>query len=151
MKKIERGMMIATVMAVALLSGCAGTTAAYKAADGLEETAFVFSNHFRLLVAEGNDLADEGVLSGSALSRMQDIVRAAQPLLAETSRTARAYKAVKSAETQQDLTEAIAAAAVQVSNLYNAIQRAGGSTSLLEHIDRERELLLVANLNWSTP
>lgn len=149
MKSFKHATILALV--VGLAAGCAGTTAAYKAADGLEQTAFVFSNHFRLLVAEGNDLADQGVLSGYALSSMQDIVRTARPLLAETSRTARAYTAVRSAETEQELTEAIAAAAVQVSNLYNAIQAAGGSTSLLERIDRERESLVAANLNWSTP
>lgn len=132
------------LLSLALLSGCASTTAAYKAADGLEETAFVMNQHYLALVREANNLAESGALSGGNLQSTQGLVRTSRPLLAELSRTAQAYEAVQSAETQQELTDAIAAAAVQLSNLVNAIRAAGGSASLIEKVEDTIEPLLAA-------
>lgn len=146
MKKIDRGVMIATIMAIgmALLSGCAGTSAAYKAADGLEETAYVMNQHYLALVREANGLADAGQLTGSALASVQDVVRDSRPWLQSLSNAARAYEAVRDAETTQALTDAIAAAAVELSNLLNAIKRAGGSRSMLDDIGADLAPLLAA-------
>lgn len=115
------------------LTGCAGTQQAYKAAEGLEETAFVMNQHYLALTREANRLADAGAIRGSTLTSMQGIVRDSRPLLRELSAAARAYEAVRNAENEAELTAAISAAAVQLSNLVNAIKQAGGSA---QHIER---------------
>jgi len=133
---------LALILAALMLSGCAGTRAAYKAADGLEETAFVMNQHFLALVSEANDLTDAGELSGSALVNTQGIVRDSYPLLRMLSDSAKAYESVRNAETEQALTQAIAAAAVELSNLLNAIRSIGRSTSLLDEIEADLVPLL---------
>ena len=135
---------LALILATLMLSGCAGTRAAYKAADGLEETAFVMNQHYLALVSEANDLTDTGALSGLALVDTQDIVRKSHPLLRSLSKSARAYESVRNAETEQELTQAIAAAAVELSNLLNAIRRVSGSTSVLDKIEADLVPLLAA-------
>lgn len=109
------------------MSGCASTAQAYKAADGLDETAYVMNQHFLALVREANTLAQSGQLAGTDLAKAQDIVKAARPVLAELSALAQAYTAAQNAETEEALTQAIAAAATQLSSLVNAIRAAGGS------------------------
>ena len=84
MKKIDRGLFIAIVMAIgmATLSGCASTMSAYKAAEGLDQTAYVMNQHYLGLVREANRLAEAGELTGSSLATAQDLVRSSRPLLA---------------------------------------------------------------------
>jgi len=139
MKQIERGLFIAVVMAIgmATLSGCAGTTSAYKAADGLEETAFVMNQHYLALVREANDLAQSGALTGTQLAGVQDLVRESRPLLSELAIAAQAYESIQNADSDAALTNAIANAAVVLSNLVNAVRQIGGSSSLIERVDRD--------------
>ena len=135
---------LATLLTALMISGCGGTIAAYKAADGLEETAWVMNQHFLALVREGNDLKRQGVLAGSALSTAQDLVRTGRPILKELSQAAQVYEAVRSADNQDELTVAIAAAAVQLSKLVNAIRAAGGSAELLDEIELDLDQVLLA-------
>lgn len=135
---------LAALLATLMLSGCAGTTAAYKAADGLEETAWVMNQHFLALVREGNDLKRQGVLAGSALATAQNLVETGRPLLRELSKAAQTYEAVRSADNQDELTAAIAAAAVQLSKLVNAIRAAGGSAEMLDEIELDLDQVLLA-------
>lgn len=109
------------------LSGCASTADAYQAANGLEQTAYVMNNHFLALIKEANALAESGTLSGTSLAKAQEIVKTARPLLAELSNIAQTYAAAQTAENEEALKQAIAAAAVQLSSLVNAIRAAGGS------------------------
>lgn len=135
---------LAGVLAVLMLSGCAGTTAAYRAADGLEETAYVMNQHFLGLVREGNELRRTGALAGSALTTAQNLVETGRPILRTLSEAAQAYKAVKSAANQDELTVAIANAAVQLSALLNYIREAGGSAQLLDQIELDLALAKAA-------
>ena len=115
---------------LALLGACAGTQQAYKAAEGLEETAFVMNQHYLALVREANRLADQGVITGSSLRALQDLIRTSRPLLGELAGAAQAYENVRSAATEAELTAAISAAAVALSDLVNAIRAAGGTAKV---------------------
>lgn len=117
----------------ALVGACAGTKAAYKAADGLEEKAYVVGEHYFALVREGNDLKNRGILSGSQLDRAQDLVRSTAPLITELRNAAEAYALVQSAETQAELERALNNAAIAVSRLVDTIKAVRPSTSENRH------------------
>ena len=124
---IGLSMLISAVFVAAGIGGCASTVDAYKAAEGLEETAFVMNQHYLALVREANALAEAGALSGSSLAKAQEVVRESRPVLNELSNMAKAYQAAATAENEQALTAAIAAAAVHLSNLVTIISAARGS------------------------
>ncbi len=114
--------LLAILLACLALSSCAGTRAAYQAAEGLEETAKVVGEHYYALVREANDLADRGMLSDSALVHAQDIVRKTSPVVISLAAAALKYKAVKSATTELELERALTDAAIAVSRLMDAIR-----------------------------
>ena len=116
----------------ALVGACAGTSSAYRAAEGLEEKAYVVGEHYYALVREGNDLKDRGILSGSQLDRAQDLVRSTRPVILELLNAVEAYSLVKSAETEADLERALNNAALAVSRLVDTIKAVRPSTSNLE-------------------
>lgn len=122
---------LAVLLASLALSGCAGTRAAYSAAEGLEENAKVVGEHYYALVREANDLKDSGELSGSTLRTAQDLVRYGRPLLIELAGAARAYEAVRSADNAQALERALSNAAIAVSRLLDVIQRSRNTSNLL--------------------
>lgn len=125
----------AVVAAMLQLAACSGTIDAYEAASGLEETAFVMNQHYLALVKEANRLAGEQLLTGSALGEAQMIVRKSRPLLATLSEAARAYEAVANAATEGDLRDAIADAAVALSDLIDAIRAVGGTAAVPVELD----------------
>lgn len=117
--KILQGILVALV-AMGLIS-CSGTKQAYEAANGLEETAYVMSEHYNALVQEAARLNSVGVLVGEDLVRAQDLVRRAEPLRIELSSVAQVYADFQSAETEAELTAAIASMAVVLSDLVTLI------------------------------
>ena len=133
---------LAIVIACLALSGCAGTRAAYKAAEGIEETAFVISEHYFALVRELNDLDDKGALSDSMRSHAQDIVRTTRGPILELGNVAQAYKAVRSADNEEALSRALNTAAIALSRLVNVVKSARGGSAGLEHIEADIERIL---------
>lgn len=132
---------LAILLTCLMLSGCAGTRAAYQAAEGLEETAKVVGEHYYALVREANDLDDKGMLSASALAHTQDIVRKTSPAVLALAQAAVKYKAVKSATNELELERALSDAAIAVSRLIDAIRRRGTSL-IIEPIERDLERIL---------
>lgn len=132
---------LAAVMASLMLSGCTGTKAAYKAAVGAEETAFVLGEHYYALVRQANELAGAGQLVGSSLSRAQDVVRITKPVVDELIRTSLAYAAYTNAATEEDLQRAITDAAIAISRLVDAIKGASGRTSLTDSIEQDLKVM----------
>jgi hypothetical protein len=61
------GLLAVVALAVGVLgaTGCAGTKAAYNAADTLEERAYVVTEHYAAVVHQAADLKDKGVLKGA--------------------------------------------------------------------------------------
>lgn len=82
---------LATIIASSMLSGCAGTYAAYKAADGPVETSKVVGEHYYATVRELDALKDAGSLVGSALLHVQDLARSSRPIVLELGNSAAAH------------------------------------------------------------
>ena len=122
--------MLAALLALGAMSGCAGTTAAYKAADGLSETAFVVGEHYYAMVQEANYLDDQGYLTDRQLSNLQDMAEQTRPAVIALLDAANAYDSVRSAETEDALSAALADAAVAISRMVNALKAIGGSSNL---------------------
>jgi hypothetical protein len=116
-----------------LVGACAGTKAAYRAAEGLEEKAYVVGEHYYALVREGNDLKNRGILSGSQLDRAQALVQSSRPVILELADATRAYANVKNAETEAELERALNPAALAVSRLVDVIKAVRPSTSENQH------------------
>jgi hypothetical protein len=128
---------LALLLAALMVVGCGGTKAAYKAASGVEETAYVLVEHYYALVRQANELADSGQLVGSSLTRAQDVVRLTKPVVDEAIRASLAYVSYKDASSEADLKRAISDAAIAISRLVDAIKGAVRSTGLTDSIERD--------------
>lgn len=126
---------------VSLLVGCAGTRAAYQAAEDFEDTAYVMSEHFSALQREGIRLRDAGTLTGNSLLVAQRVEARARPLILQMGTAAQAWDAVKSAENEAALGTAISNAVKVLHELVDAL-KAGAESTELRRI--EVELLEVA-------
>lgn len=118
------GILAAFIAAIAL-SGCAGTRQAYKAAEGVEQTAQVVAEHYYALVHQANELKQSGKLAGEDLVVAQSIVSKTSSVVIKMSHAAKAYEAVRSADNEAALEQAIADAAVAISALIDAIKGGG--------------------------
>ena len=154
---------LALILAALTLSGCAGTGAAYKSAEGLSETAYVVGEHYYALVRATNDLDDKGQVSSGELRKIQNIARETRPTIVAQLNAASAYENAKSAydnaasayerfesaqnetaleaaqmaivSAETELSNALATAAFAVSRLVDAIKEVGASTRLEICID----------------
>jgi len=131
MRSIKNLAVFLTVITVTLVvaSGCAGTRAAYKAADGLSETAYVVGEHYFAEIRAVNDLDEAGRLSPSELRNLQSIATKTRPLIVNLLDSANAYDNVKSAANEAALSDALAEAAISLSNLINAVKAVGDSST----------------------
>lgn len=118
---------LAIILAAIAISGCAGTKAAYKAAEGLPETAYVVGEHYFALVREVNDMDDAGKLSSGDLRRLQAVALQTRPPVMALLDATSAYDQVRSADNQEALEAAMADAAVAISRLIQAIKAVGGA------------------------
>ncbi len=121
---------LALLLASLAISGCSGTAAAYRAADGLAETAYVVGEHYFALVRGVNALDEEGRLSPSELRRLQEVALKTRPIVVSMLNAADAYNNVRSYENEAELSNALAAAAIAISDLIDAIKAVGGSAKL---------------------
>ena len=131
---------LAVLIASSMMSSCAGTRAAYKAAEGIEETAVVVGEHYYALVREANRLKREGLLAGAYLENTQDVVRTTRPVVLELANMAQAYALVKSADNYEALEKALGNAAIAVSRLVDLIE--GATTQLILDIEADLERML---------
>ena len=122
---------LAIILSLMVLTGCAGTRAAYEAADGIDEIAFVTREHWYALVNEANEARRSGELTGEPLDRAQDIVRGAGPIIDELDTIRRQWQTLKNASTEADLQAAIAAAAANVARLLIIVHGPRPEASLL--------------------
>jgi hypothetical protein len=118
------------LLTLPFLSGCPGTLSAYRAAESLDDTAFVVAEHYAALVKEGNALRESGALTGSALTRAQDLEARARPIVLRLQQVSSAYEAVKSAENEAALSMAIDEAARVLSEFIDAIKPARDTAAL---------------------
>lgn len=113
---------LAIILASLALSGCAGTRAAYQAADGIEQTAKVMGEHYSALVHSANNLKDAGKLAGSDLVAVQGFIAKTEPLMYVMAEAGKAFKAVQSADTEAALQEAMFEAAKVIDRLIDALK-----------------------------
>lgn len=108
-------------LALVGLAGCAGTQAAYQAADTLPETAKVVSEHYYALLREANDLADAGA-PDSFVARAQEIEREATPIVLSLREASEAYVAISTADNAEALQDALNEAVPLVSRFVDLIR-----------------------------
>lgn len=105
-----------------VLNACTGTRLAYETAETLEAKAYVVTEHYAALIAEANDLADAGI-SDAALERIQAVDAEAGPAVLALRRAVETYSALRNSENEAALQQALAEAALAVSDLINAVRR----------------------------
>lgn len=132
MKSMSR--MTGALVAAALLSGlfavsgCSSTKAAYAAADTLEERAYVATEHYASVVKQAADLKQKGILTGSALARVQEIELTARPLVLKLEPLVKSFKAAQTAETEVALQSALDDVVLVIADLVRAVKAIGGET-----------------------
>jgi len=117
--------LIAGALAVLVMSGCAGTQNAYKAADGLSETAYVVGEHYYANVRAINIAAQEGGVTADELQNLQGIALQTRPAVMAMVDAAAAYEGVRSAENERELSDALALASISITRLVAAVQAIG--------------------------
>ncbi len=113
---------LSLLLSFLMLSGCSGTRAAYKAADGLTEQAYVMGEHYYASVRLVNSLNEQGQLSESQLVKLQNAVWDSRPKVVAMLNAAAAFDAVESADTEDALAIALTDAALALSALIDAIK-----------------------------
>lgn len=108
--------------ALIFIVGCSGMKAAYTSASGIEQKAKVVAEAYYAVVMEARLLKEQGVLSGAKLLQVENLVKNTHPLIVELGDTAKSFAAVKSAENESELQDAITRAAMAVSDMIDAIK-----------------------------
>jgi hypothetical protein len=109
------------LMALCLV-GCQGTKNAYKAADNLNEVAYVVAEHYYALLSEANRMKESGELAGTQLAQVQQSVRVTRPVIDELTAAAQNWTAVGNAQTEAELQQALDKALLQLSKLIDQIK-----------------------------
>ena len=133
MRSINRITGVLAVAALALAcvatAGCAGTKAAYDAADTLEERAFVATEHYSAVVRQAADLKDLGVLKGEPLAKAREIEFVAQPIVLSLGDLVAKFNAARSAETEVALQRALDEAILAIASLVRVVKGAAGDAT----------------------
>ncbi len=108
---------ITVLFVAAMTTGCQGTIGAYKAADGLGETAYVMREHFDQVQVQIIEANRRGEVTPAEARTLQRLITEAQEPMRDLASVARAWQGVKDAETEEQLTAALAAAAIVVADL----------------------------------
>jgi len=117
--------MLAPVLAV-LMTGCTGTQAAYKEAQGVDEQAYVAVEHYASLLREANELKGKATTPGQAIVAMQTAAAKAQPVVMRVKDLRDAYAKVRNAENEAQLQEAVDEAILLIADLVRSVNQARG-------------------------
>lgn len=118
--------MLVSMAVLAAIAGCAGTKAAYKAADTIGDQAYVVAEHYAALVKEAADLAQNPGTPDQVKEQLRAADRLAKPLVLELKPLADAYNATRTAQTEADLQAALNQAVVAVAGFIRAVKAARG-------------------------
>lgn len=117
----------ACVLAAVVVSGCTGTRAAYKAADGdVGQLAFVVTEHYAAIVEQAANLSRSPGLPAGALQRMQAADRLARPAIEALRPAAAAWEASRSETDRALLAQKVNEAVVKLADLVRAVKAARG-------------------------
>jgi len=109
------------ILAATVLGACSGMRMAYEAAETLEETAYVVTEHYYVILREANRLADEGAPQ-EWINRIVAKERQVTPAILRLRAQVDAYNAVRNAETEQELSDALSEAVVLVSEFIDVVR-----------------------------
>jgi hypothetical protein len=124
-----RGSMLIVLFALAMgLAGaaCTHTREAYKAADTVDEQAYVAVEHYASLLREAVVLRGKPTTPGEAIVAMQEASAKVQPVAMRVRQLRDAYVAVKSAENEQQLQQAVNEVVLLIADLVRAVNKARG-------------------------
>lgn len=124
------------VLALFVLSGCAGTQAAYRAANDLPDMAYVVTEHYAAVLKEAADIAQAPGTPDSVKTVLKGADAAVRPWIIGNPATGapglqqltERYQAIGDAQTEADLQEAVNNAVRELSNFIKAVKAARGST-----------------------
>lgn len=108
----------------ASLLGCVGTKSAYRAADTLEEQAYVVTEHYAALVKEAADLATAPGTPRSVIDALQEADQSTKPVIVGLAPLVQRYSAVRDAQTEAELQAAVNEALIALTNFINTIKAA---------------------------
>lgn len=126
--------LFAGALVAVFLSACAGTKAAYRAADNLPDRAFVIAEHYAVLVREAADIAQNPATPQSVREALKVADQHAKPFIVGDSarglpslkELADAYQATRTAQTEAELQAALNNAVVAVAGFIRAVKAARG-------------------------
>lgn len=109
------------------LVGCAGTTTAYKVAEGVDQQAYVVLEHYSALLKEANALKSKPGVPPEVVDAMRRADVKVYPLVQRVRSLRDAYVAVKSADNEEALQRAVNDAVLLLADLINAVKQARGA------------------------
>lgn len=125
------------LMAAMLLPACTGTRAAYKAAEGLDEYAYVVTEHYAALVKQAADVRQRPGTAQSTINALRAADNAAALVILGNPRgtpptpglqqLVANYKQIRSAKTEAELQAAVDTAILRLADLVRAVKSAGGN------------------------
>lgn len=126
---------LVAALAVATTSGCAGTRNAYKAADSIDEYAYVLTEHYASLVNQAANLAAMPTTTQAVKDALKRADSAAHlvvvgdaravPRVAGLAELAANYKQIRTADNQLALQKAVDSAVIKVADLVRALKSGG--------------------------
>ena len=123
----------AGAMAMLVMSGCAGTQSAYRAAQGsLPDTAYVVAEHYSAVLREAADIAALPGTPAAVKQALQQADRTVKPFIIGDPATqapglqqlVERYQAIGGAQTELELQAAIDDAIRELSNFIRAVKAA---------------------------
>lgn len=128
---------LAAIVGLGAISACTGTRAAYKAAESLDEYAYVVTEHYAGMVKAAADIRQRPGTAQSTINALRTADNAVAPLVLGDPRAtpprpslqqlAENYRAVKDARTEAELQAAVDAAIIRLADLVRAVKSAGGN------------------------
>lgn len=113
-------------LAAMLATACIGTQEAYKAADGLDETAYVVGEHYSALLEQVLAQNAAGRVTGEDWETVQAAIAKTTPAVLALVDAGEAYRDYQSADTEAALQFALSKAAKAITDLINVFREAGG-------------------------
>lgn len=147
----------AFITAALLIAGCQHTRDAYGAADSLEETAYVISEHYAILREKAADLKDSGQLSEEQLSQLQALDKEIEGLVVGDPNASPAVPGIidmaRTGDDPVQLQRLIDSIVKKLTNLSGLIKSFGGNLngSVNPSFDRLARDRVGPGLAWSTP
>lgn len=108
------------LFASAAVAACTGTLGAYKTATTLEQHVYVMAEHYDIILEQVANYVERPDASPTLKARLQDIVRKGQPIFINLEQARATYGAIKTAESEEALAEALDEALRQLADLSKA-------------------------------